>query len=49
MLNKYVVDVPFVSTKRFASSFLLRTAKEWNLLPAYVFANSYNIGVYNEV
>lgn len=36
-LHWYVVDVPSVRTKHFATSLALRNAEEWNLLPASVF------------
>ncbi|CAH2242596.1 jg14132 [Pararge aegeria aegeria] len=34
--HPYVVDIPSTRTKRFSSTFLIRTAKMWNALPATV-------------
>nr|XP_026499547.1 uncharacterized protein LOC113403281 [Vanessa tameamea] len=34
--------------KQFGNSFLCRTAKKWNSLPAHVFPSSYNLGASNE-
>ena len=45
-LHPYVVDIPWTRTKRFASSFLIRTAKIWNALPAHVFPTTYNMGIF---
>ncbi|CAH2234081.1 jg7722 [Pararge aegeria aegeria] len=35
--HRYVVEIPSKRTKRFASSFLIRTAKAWNALTSSVF------------
>ena len=44
--HPYMVDIPSTRTKRFASTFIMRTAKEWNNLPASVFPENYNLGVF---
>ncbi|CAH2226749.1 jg805, partial [Pararge aegeria aegeria] len=45
-LHLYVVDIPRTRTKRFASSFLIRTDRIWNALPASIFPSSYNISTF---
>lgn len=42
----YVVDIPPICTKRFASSFLMRTATMWNLLPVDLFHKKYDSGLF---
>jgi hypothetical protein len=43
MFHPFVVDIPTIGTSRFGSTFLLRTAKEWNALSASVFPEQYNL------
>ncbi|CAH2218321.1 jg23594 [Pararge aegeria aegeria] len=45
-LHPYVVDIPRTRTKRFASSFLIRTARIWNALPASIFPSAYNMSTF---
>ncbi|CAK1598398.1 unnamed protein product [Parnassius mnemosyne] len=45
-LHPFVVDLPRIRTKRFATSFIMRTAKEWNKLPTSVFPSEYNVGIF---
>ena len=40
--HPYLVDIPHIRTKRFETSFIMRTAKEWNSLPASLFPRLYN-------
>ncbi|KPJ21287.1 hypothetical protein RR48_00627 [Papilio machaon] len=40
-IHPYVVDI---RTKRFESSFLVRTAKDWNMSAASVFPSKYDVG-----
>lgn len=44
--HRYMVDIPSIRTKRFGSTFIIRTAKEWNSLPESVFPESYNPGIF---
>ncbi|KAI8424231.1 hypothetical protein MSG28_002802 [Choristoneura fumiferana] len=44
--QKYVVSIPKVRTERFRSSFINRTAKEWNSLPATMFPEHYNLAAF---
>lgn len=43
-LHPHVVDRISARTKKFDNSFLCRTIKMWNSLPAHVFPPSYNLG-----
>lgn len=44
--HPYVVDIPAHRTSRFASSFIMRTSKEWNSLPASLFPDTYDLGIF---
>lgn len=44
--HPYLVDIPLMRTKRYSSSFIMRTAKEWNSLPASVFPSAYNPNIF---
>ncbi|KAJ8713483.1 hypothetical protein PYW07_013853 [Mythimna separata] len=45
-IHPYVVETSTVRTKRFASSFIPRTSRGWNNLPAAVFPSNHNLGVF---
>ena len=45
-LHRHVVDMLPYRTSQFSSSFLMRTAKGWNALPATVFSDQYNMDVF---
>ena len=40
--HPHLVDIPSCRTKRFSSTFIVRTAKVWNSLPASVFPTTYD-------
>uniref|UniRef100_A0A2H1V5H3 SFRICE_020585 n=1 Tax=Spodoptera frugiperda TaxID=7108 RepID=A0A2H1V5H3_SPOFR len=42
--HPYRVDFPWVRTKRFESTFLIRAAREWNNQPASIYPEKYNPG-----
>ena len=44
--HPFMVEIPPIRTKRFQSTFIIKTAKKWNDLPASVFPNKYDPGVF---
>ncbi|XP_045491040.1 uncharacterized protein LOC123690909 [Colias croceus] len=45
-LHPFTVDIPHKRTQRYANSFFIRTAKEWNSLPSSVFPDHYNLQLF---
>ena len=44
--HPFVVSIPKSRTSRFERSFLIRTARVWNELPASIFPENYNLGTF---
>ncbi|CAG9783369.1 unnamed protein product [Diatraea saccharalis] len=44
--HRFTVEIPQPHTKRFASTFIVRTAKLWNLIPDSLFPDKYSLGLF---